>query len=183
MPSHPAPPTRHCVIILPTRPARPRQPTPALPYLRYLCSAHETRACYHQFTRASTLSQGIERFSSIFKLHPINPHPLLPTMSIPAENPLSAIALSRTISASLSTLSGPQLKNPYDAVAILAHACMLAVDFRLVGLGEDDRLGEYIMKTSASRVWSIFWGKPKEKGGGRNGKDADHIANFFYHVR
>lgn len=62
-------------------------------------------------------------------------------MTATAGNPLSAINLSKSMCSSLSTLSEPQLKNPYDAVALLAHACMLAVDFRLIGLGEDDRLG------------------------------------------
>lgn len=35
----------------------------------------------------------------------------------------------------------PSLKTPYEAVALIAHACMIAVDFRLVGLGEDHNLG------------------------------------------
>lgn len=36
---------------------------------------------------------------------------------------------------------GERLKNPYEAVALVGHACMLAVDFRLIGLEEDHRLG------------------------------------------
>ncbi|PLB35600.1 proteasome inhibitor PI31 family protein [Aspergillus candidus] len=32
------------------------------------------------------------------------------------------------------------LQSPYEAVALIGHACMLAVGFRLVGLGEDDNL-------------------------------------------
>jgi len=35
----------------------------------------------------------------------------------------------------------PQLRNPYDAIAIFTHACMLSVGFKLVGLSEDDSLG------------------------------------------
>lgn len=35
----------------------------------------------------------------------------------------------------------PSLKTPYEAVALIGHACMVAVDFRLVGLGEDHNLG------------------------------------------
>lgn len=35
----------------------------------------------------------------------------------------------------------PSLKTPYEAVALIGHACMIAVDFRLVGLGEDHHLG------------------------------------------
>ncbi|KAJ0426906.1 PI31 proteasome regulator N-terminal-domain-containing protein [Aspergillus carlsbadensis] len=33
------------------------------------------------------------------------------------------------------------LKTPYEAVALIGHACMVAVGFRLVGLSEDDTLG------------------------------------------
>lgn len=33
------------------------------------------------------------------------------------------------------------LKNPYEAVALVSHACMAAVGFRLVGLGETHNLG------------------------------------------
>lgn len=33
------------------------------------------------------------------------------------------------------------LKNPYEAIALIGHACMAAVGFRLVGLGEDHNLG------------------------------------------
>ena len=35
----------------------------------------------------------------------------------------------------------PSLKTQYEAVALIGHACMVAVDFRLVGLGEDHNLG------------------------------------------
>ncbi|KAL8893619.1 MAG: hypothetical protein Q9192_005090, partial [Flavoplaca navasiana] len=39
--------------------------------------------------------------------------------------------------ASLPKDVSPQISNAYDAVALLANATMLAVDFRLQGLGED----------------------------------------------
>lgn len=35
----------------------------------------------------------------------------------------------------------PSLKTQYEAVALIGHACMAAVDFRLVGLGEDHNIG------------------------------------------
>ena len=35
----------------------------------------------------------------------------------------------------------PSLRTPYEAVALIGHACMVAVDFRLVGLGEEHNLG------------------------------------------
>lgn len=33
------------------------------------------------------------------------------------------------------------VKDPYAAIALYAHVCMLAVGFRLVGLGEDHKIG------------------------------------------
>ena len=35
----------------------------------------------------------------------------------------------------------PSLKTPYEAIALVGHATMTAVGFRLVGLGEDHTLG------------------------------------------
>lgn len=35
----------------------------------------------------------------------------------------------------------PSLKTPHEAVALIGHACLAALDFRLVGLGEDHNLG------------------------------------------
>jgi hypothetical protein len=34
------------------------------------------------------------------------------------------------------------VKDPYAAVALFAHACMMAVGFRLLGLGEDHKIGK-----------------------------------------
>jgi hypothetical protein len=33
------------------------------------------------------------------------------------------------------------VKDPYAAIALFSHACMLAVGFRLIGLGEDHKIG------------------------------------------
>jgi PI31 proteasome regulator N-terminal len=33
------------------------------------------------------------------------------------------------------------VKNPYEAVALVGHACMVAIDFRLIGLGEEHQIG------------------------------------------
>ncbi|KAI9803391.1 MAG: hypothetical protein M1833_000910 [Piccolia ochrophora] len=57
-----------------------------------------------------------------------------------AGNPLSAGSLSSFMAGSLPKGDGPQLKTPYDAVALFAHACMVAVGFKLVGLGEDHKI-------------------------------------------
>ena len=37
--------------------------------------------------------------------------------------------------------SGPVVKDAYAAIGLFAHACMLAVGFRLIGLGEDHKMG------------------------------------------
>lgn len=62
-------------------------------------------------------------------------------MSINTGNVFSAMNLSEYMYQSLPKESTPHLKNPYDAIALLSHACMLAVGFRLVGLGEDHKIG------------------------------------------
>ncbi|PNS18649.1 hypothetical protein CAC42_5188 [Sphaceloma murrayae] len=55
-------------------------------------------------------------------------------------NVLSAQSLASLIAQALPPDASPQLQNPYDAVAIATHSALTAVGFRLVGLGEDDRL-------------------------------------------
>jgi hypothetical protein len=58
-----------------------------------------------------------------------------------AGNPLGADSLSVFMASSLPKAAGSQLKNAYEAVALAVHAGMIAVGFRLVGLGDDDRTG------------------------------------------
>ncbi|KAG7004941.1 hypothetical protein G7Y79_00022g051620 [Physcia stellaris] len=53
-------------------------------------------------------------------------------------NVFSAANLSEYMYSSLTPSTEPQLRDPYDAVALLCHACMIAVGFRLIGLGEED---------------------------------------------
>ncbi len=53
-------------------------------------------------------------------------------------NPLSASSLASLMTSALPPQSS--LRNPYDAIALLCHACMLAVEFRLVGFGEEHRI-------------------------------------------
>jgi hypothetical protein len=57
-------------------------------------------------------------------------------------NPLSAASLALFMATSLPKGEGPQLKNATEAVALAVHAGMIAVGFRLVGLGEDERIGK-----------------------------------------
>lgn len=60
-----------------------------------------------------------------------------------AGNPLSAESLTALMASSLPKDACPQLKNPFDAIALAIHAGMIAVGFRLIGLGEDHKIGEY----------------------------------------
>jgi len=53
---------------------------------------------------------------------------------------LSASSLSGYMKASLPRTEESQIRNPYDAIALLSHACMLATGFRLVGLSEDHKI-------------------------------------------
>jgi hypothetical protein len=59
-----------------------------------------------------------------------------------AGNPLSAGSLALFSASSLPKGDGSQLKNGTEAVALAVHAGMLAVGFRLTGLGEDERIGK-----------------------------------------
>ena len=58
-------------------------------------------------------------------------------------NPLSAGSLALFMATSLPKGDASQLKNGTEAVALAVHAGMLAVGFRLVGLGEDERTGRH----------------------------------------
>lgn len=60
--------------------------------------------------------------------------------NMPPANVLSADSLSTYITYSLPKDASPQIKNAFDAVALAAHCSMLAVGFRLVGLGEEHRI-------------------------------------------
>ncbi|KAF2188234.1 hypothetical protein K469DRAFT_660846 [Zopfia rhizophila CBS 207.26] len=57
-------------------------------------------------------------------------------------NLLSAGSLCTFMAASLPIGASTPLKNPYDAIALAVHAGMIAVGFRLVGLGEDQRIAQ-----------------------------------------
>jgi hypothetical protein len=43
---------------------------------------------------------------------------------------------------SIPSGANPGIKNPFEAVALAVHAGFLAVGFRLVGLGEEGRIGK-----------------------------------------
>lgn len=68
-------------------------------------------------------------------------------MSINTDNVFSAKKLSEYMYKSLPKEPQPQLNNPYDAIALLCNACMLAVGFRLIGLSQDQNLGKLPLPT------------------------------------
>jgi hypothetical protein len=59
-------------------------------------------------------------------------------------NPLSAGSLALFMATALPRGEDRKLKNGTEAVALAVHAGMLAVGFRLVGVGEDEKTGEYM---------------------------------------
>lgn len=71
----------------------------------------------------------------------------LSSLAMNIGNVFSAVFLSKSMCVSLPEQPRPHLKNPFDAIALLSHACMLAVGFRLIGLGEDHKLGAYLLST------------------------------------
>lgn len=61
----------------------------------------------------------------------------------PIDAALAPDAILDHLSKSLPPASGsdsPILKNAYSAIAVFCHSCMLAVGFKLVGLGEDHKI-------------------------------------------
>jgi len=63
-------------------------------------------------------------------------------MASTSRNPLKAETLTKVMAASLPPHSSPSLPSVYAAIALFGHACMLSVGFRLVGLGEDHKIGK-----------------------------------------
>ncbi|OAX83502.1 hypothetical protein ACJ72_02137 [Emergomyces africanus] len=45
-------------------------------------------------------------------------------------------------------------KNPWEAIALIAHACMIAVDFRLIGLEEDQRIEPQAPLSPLPKEWN-----------------------------
>lgn len=46
----------------------------------------------------------------------------------------------------------PVIKNAYSAIALFTHACMLAVGFKLIGLGEDDKIEAHSETADVQRL-------------------------------
>lgn len=68
-----------------------------------------------------------------------------------AGNPLGAPSLSTLMAASLPKAADSKLTTAYEAIALASHACMIAVGFRLIGLGEDDKIGRYSVYVTTRR--------------------------------
>jgi hypothetical protein len=58
----------------------------------------------------------------------------------PRGNVLSTTSLAFIIRASLPKDPSPQIKTSHEVIALACHAAMIAVGFRMVGLGEDHKL-------------------------------------------
>ncbi len=107
---------------------------------------------YPTASLSSRLPKTLLRYSS-FTSRPHSQHSEaydLPKMAArSSQNALSADSLVRYLASSLPKDADPQIKSPTDAIAIACHAGMLAVGFRLVGLGEDHRIGK------ATVIWLV----------------------------
>jgi hypothetical protein len=66
-----------------------------------------------------------------------------PTVALGSESILNYI--SKSLPPRGSDDHTPPLKTPYAAIAIFCHACMIAVGFRLKGLGEDHKIGKVLV--------------------------------------
>jgi len=62
-----------------------------------------------------------------------------PNMTV-VGNVLSADSLASVMASTLPQDTSPHINTPFDAIALASHASMLACGFRLVGLGDDDRI-------------------------------------------
>ena len=83
------------------------------------------------------------------------------TNNSPAGNVLSAVNLSECMVASLPKDVTPQLKHGIEAVALAAHAAMVAVGFRLVGLGEEHKIASQPTDSSKHTILPADWNATK----------------------
>lgn len=67
-------------------------------------------------------------------------HEAVMVSSEPPPNPLAGSSLSKLMVSSLPKEASPHLNSSFDAIALATHASMIALGFRLVGLGEDHRV-------------------------------------------
>lgn len=84
----------------------------------------------------------------------------------------------RSLPSNSSEESSPVVKDSYAAIGLFAHACMLAVGFRLIGLGEDHKIGTFDVlgpKTRAYRYMMHLQIRKMFKGCPLNGTPLRHM--------
>lgn len=63
-----------------------------------------------------------------------------------ANNPLSTDSVLKHMADALPTHAkddtDSDISSSYEAIALFSHACMVAVGFRLLGFGEDQKIGK-----------------------------------------
>jgi len=71
-------------------------------------------------------------------------------------NPLATGSLATFMATCLPRDVSPQIKNPYEAIALAVHAGMVAVGFKMEGLGEEHRIGTLmLMSISQGQITHI----------------------------
>ncbi|PGH29606.1 hypothetical protein GX50_07640 [[Emmonsia] crescens] len=71
-----------------------------------------------------------------------------------AEQALSSRNILDHAAACLGNDAGAPLKNPWEAIALIGHACMIAVGFRLIGLEEDQRIESQEPSSPLPKEWN-----------------------------
>lgn len=95
--------------------------------------------------------------------NPLDPAAVIETLARlvqPAAQQLASSSSSSSPSSS-STSAGPSLSSPQDGLAAFFHAALTRLDFRLVGLAEDDRLSDHpaAAEGSAPNSLPLDWNK------------------------
>ncbi|WEW56841.1 hypothetical protein PRK78_002296 [Emydomyces testavorans] len=70
--------------------------------------------------------------------------------------PDAALSTSKILSLAASCLDkdAPNLQSAWEAIALVGHACMIAVDFRLIGLGEEQRIEQEESSATLPKEWN-----------------------------
>jgi hypothetical protein len=76
-----------------------------------------------------------------------------------ASNPLSTDSILKHMADALPTHAkddtNSDISSSYEAIALFSHACMVAVGFRLLGFGEEQKIGKKIKVLSMPGVWQL----------------------------
>lgn len=104
--------------------------------------------------------------SASAKVDPLDPSAVLETLT----RLLPRDASSQTPSSS-SSAAGSALRTPQDGLAALLHAALTRLDFRLVGLAEDDRISDYEQASGETKSSSVQNALPPQAWS-RNGPES-----------